>query len=367
MGLPAILRCARILDNSLTGSAKKQQGDGLGPGGSGDRIVERRVFLGTLAGGLFPGPLVARAQQGDRIYRIGILGNVPLSDRGSARLWGAFTDALKDLGYVPGRNSSIEYLSSDGKYERLPPLAAELVRHKVDIIVAPAAQNVVAAKLASQTIPIVMVSVGDPVGNGLVASLARPGGNVTGTSFLTSALVGKQLELLKQIAFSASRLAMLLNPANPGHPLTLPPGKAAAQSLGVHLQVVEARGPADLEKSFAAMAREHAGGLFVPWDGTFLVHAVRITELAARTRLPTLYGQRRYIDVGGLASYGPSADESFRRAAAYVDKILKGAKPGELPVEQPTKFEFVINMKTARTLGLTLEPSFVRGADEVVQ
>jgi len=329
--------------------------------------VERRVFLGTLAGGLFPGPLVARAQQGDRIYRIGILGNVPLSDRGSARLWGAFTDALKDLGYVPGRNSSIEYLSSDGKYERLPPLAAELVRHKVDIIVAPAAQNVVAAKLASQTIPIVMVSVGDPVGNRLVASLARPGGNVTGTSFLTSALVGKQLELLKQIVSSASRLAILLNPENPGHPLALEEAKVAAHSLGVQLQAVEVRGPGDFETAFEATRREHAGGLFVPWDGTFLVHLVRITELAKRTRLPALYGQRNYVDAGGLSSYGPSALESFRPAAGYVDKILKGAKPADLPVEQPTTFELVINLKTTKALGLTILPSLLGRADEIIQ
>ena len=329
--------------------------------------LDRRRFVALTAAGVLAGPAAARAQQASRMYRIGILGNVPLADPGSARLWGEFTRGLQDLGYVEGRNAAIEYVSSDGKYERLPELAADLVRHNADVIVVPAAQNVVAAKQATQTIPIVMASVGDPVGNGLIASLARPGGNVTGTSFLTSALVGKQLALLKQFTPQASRLAILLNPANPGHPLTLPPGKAAAQSLGVHLQVVEARGPADLEKGFAAMAREHAGGLFVPWDGTFLVHAVRITELAARTRLPTLYGQRRYIDVGGLASYGPSADESFRRAAFYVDKILRGAKPGELPVEQPTKFELALNMKVAKALGLTVPSSLVGGADEVVQ
>ena len=329
--------------------------------------LDRRRFVALTAAGLLAGPATTRAQQAGRVYRIGILGNVPLADPGSARLWGEFTRGLQDLGYVEGRNAAIEFVSSDGKYERLPALAADLVRHNADVIVAPAAQNVVAAKQATQTIPIVMASVGDPVGNGLIASLARPGGNVTGTSFLTSALVGKQLALLKQLTPQASRLAILLNPANPGHPLTLPPGKAAAQSLGVHLQVVEARGPADIEKGFGAMSREHAGGLFVPWDGTFLVHAVRITELAARTRLPALYGQRRYIDVGGLASYGPSADESFRRAAFYVDKILRGAKPGELPVEQPTKFELALNMKVAKALGLTVPSSLVGGADEVVQ
>jgi len=329
--------------------------------------LDRRRFVALGAAGLLAGPAAVRAQQAGRMYRIGILGNVPLADPGSARLWGEFTRGLQDLGYVEGRNAAIEFVSSDGKYERLPALAADLVRRHADVIVAPAAQNVVAAKQATQTIPIVMASVGDPVGNGLIASLARPGGNVTGTSFLTSALVGKQLALLKQLTPQASRLAILLNPANPGHPLTLPPGKAAAQSLGVHLQVVEARGPADIEKGFGAMSREHAGGLFVPWDGTFLVHAVRITELAARTRLPALYGQRRYIDVGGLASYGPSADESFRRAAFYVDKILRGAKPGELPVEQPTKFELALNMKVAKALGLTVPSSLVGGADEVVQ
>ena len=329
--------------------------------------IDRRRFLASTTAGLLAAPAAAWAQQAGRTYRIGILGNIPLSDPGSAQLWGAFTSGLQDLGWVDGRNITIEYVSSDGKYERLPSLAADLVRNKADVIVAPAAQNVVAAKQATRTIPIVMASVGDPVGNGLIVSLAKPGGTVTGTSFLTSALVGKQLALLKQLTPQATRLALLLNPANPGHPLTLEEAKVAAQSLSVHLQAVEARGLADIEKGFAAMTREHAGAFFVPWDGTFLVHAVRITQLAARTRLPALYGQRRYVDAGGLASYGPSADESFRRAAAYVDKILKGARPGDLPVEQPTKFEFVINMKTARTLGLAISPSLVAGADEVIQ
>jgi len=330
--------------------------------------VRRRAFLGTLAvvsGGLLA-PLAAEAQQAGKIYRIGILGNVPLTGPGSARLWGKFVQGLRDLGYVDGGNITIEYLSSEGKYERLPALAADLVRLKVDIIVAPAAQNVVAAKQATPTIPIVMVSVGDPVGNGLVASLARPGGNITGTSFLTSAIVGKQLELLKQITPHVSRLAILLNPANPGHLLGLEEAKVAAHSLGVQLQALEARGPDDLERAFAATTRERAGALFVPWDGMFLLHLTRITQLAAKTRLPTMYGHRGYVDAGGLASYGPSALESFRRAAAYVDKILKGAKPGDLPVEQPTKFELIINLKTAKALGLTIPPSLLGRADEVI-
>src|SRR5262247_75919 len=227
--------------------------------------LDRRRFLALAASGLFAAP-AALAQPVGRVSRIGILGNVSLSDPGSAQLWGAFVKGLQDLGYVDGRNITIEYVSSDGKYERLPALAADLVRHKSDVIVAPAAQNVVAAKRATQTIPIVMVSVGDPVGNGLVKSLAQPGGNVTGTSFLTSALIGKQLELLKEINPHASRLAILLNPGNPGHGLTLEAAKVAARSLGVQVVTVEARGPEDLGRAFAAIARERAGGLFVPWD-----------------------------------------------------------------------------------------------------
>jgi len=329
--------------------------------------MDRRTFATLLGGGIITRPLAALAQRAEKVYRIGILGNVPLSDPGGARLWGEFVQGLRDLGYVDGRNITIENLSSEGNYERLPALAAELVRLNVDVIVAPAAQNVVAAKRVTQTIPIVMVSVGDPVGNGLVASLARPGGNVTGTSFLTSALVGKQLELLKEIAPRVSRLAVLFNPANPGHSLMLEEAKAAAPSLGIQLQAVKARGSADFESAFAAMTKERAGGLFVPWDGTFLVQATRITQLAAKTRLPTMYGQRRFVDIGGLACYGPSAPESFRRAAAYVDKILKGTKAADLPVEQPTKFELIINLKTAKTLGLKIPESLLQRANEVLQ
>jgi putative ABC transport system substrate-binding protein len=327
----------------------------------------RRAFIAITAGGLLSAPLTVRAQPDGKVYRIGILGNVPVSDSGGARLWGAFTDALRQLGYVEGRNLRIEHLSSEGRYDRLPALAAELVRRQVDVIVAPAAQNVVAVRQASRTIPIVMVSVGDPEASGLVASLARPGGNVTGTSFITSVMVEKQLELLKQIAPRAERQALLLNPANPGHPIALEKAKATAQSLGVRLLVVEAGGSDDLERAFSDMTAQHAGALLVPWDGTFLLHAERITRLAARTRLPAMYGQRTYVDRGGLVCYGPSASESFHGAAAYVDKIFKGAKPGDLPVEQPTTFEFVINLKTARALGLTIQPALLQRADQVIE
>src|SRR5262245_2074487 len=273
--------------------------------------MHRRTFLGTVSAALLSAPLAAKAQQTAAMRRVGILGNVPLSDPGSRYLWGVFTQGLKDLGYVDGQNVSIDYVSSDGRYERLPTLAAELVRRKADVIVAPAVQNVVAAKQASATIPIVMVSVGDPVGNGLITSLAHPGGKVTVTSFVASLIVGKQLELLKQINPQVALLALLLNPANPGHPLLLREAKAVAHSLGVQLLPLELRGPDEFQTGFARLTKERAGALFVPWDGTFLVHLVRIVQLAASTRVPTLYGQRGYVDFGGLVSYGPSAPEAF--------------------------------------------------------
>jgi len=330
-------------------------------------VISRRVFISTLTGGLLAAPIAAGAQQAGRVYRVGILANVPLTDPGGAVVWGAFVQGLRDLGYEPGRNLILEVRSSDGRYDRLPALAAELVQLNVDVIVAPAAQNVAAAMQASRTIPIVMAAVGDPVGDGLVASLARPGGNVTGTSFVTSALVGKQLELLRQLVRHVSRLAILVNPANPNHPLVLDAARAAARSMGVQLKAMNARGPDDFTPAFKTMTAERAGACFVPWDGTFLVHLARITQLAASTHLPALYGHRGYVDAGGLACYGASALESNRRAAAYVDKILKGAKPADLPVEQPTTFELVINLKTAKALGLTIPPSLLARADQVIE
>jgi ABC-type uncharacterized transport system substrate-binding protein len=329
--------------------------------------MRRRRFLLLAAAGPLAVWRAATGQPPPKKYRIGVLGNVPLSDPGGARLWGEFELGLRDLGYQNGRNIVLEHRSSEGHYERLPALAAELVRLQVDVIVAPAAQNVLAARQATQTIPIVMVGVGDPVGSKLVASLAHPGGNITGSSFVASSIIGKQLELLKQLAPSSTRLAVLLNPANPGHQLALDQARTAARSLSVQLQTIEARGRDEIERAFALMTREHAGAALVPWDGLFLLHLTRIVQLAAKARLPAMYGHRGYVDAGGLATYGPSAVESFRRAAAYVDKILKGAKPGDLPVEQPSKFEFILNLRTAKTLGLALSPSLVGRADEVIQ
>src|SRR3989449_4391388 len=325
--------------------------------------MRRRTFVaGTVA--LLAAPHAADGQPAGKVYRIGILGNVPVTSPEGARLWGAFIQGLRELGYVEGRNITIEHRYSEGQYGRLPDLAADLVRLNVDVIVAPATQNPLAAKQATRTIPIVMTGAGDPVGGGLVASLARPGGNVTGLSLLAPAVVGKQLELLKEITPQMSRVAVLSNPSNSSFTVLLGEAKVAAHSLGVQLQTLEARGPDEFERAFAALTRKRAGALLVPTDGMFLLHRARIVELAAKSRLPAMYGTREFV---GLMVYGASLRENFRRAATYVDKILKGAKPGDLPVEQPTKFELVINLKTARALGLTIPPSVLARADEVIE
>jgi ABC-type uncharacterized transport system substrate-binding protein len=324
------------------------------------------VILGTVALmlALLATPLAAGAEQ---VFRIGILGNVPLTDPEGSRNWGAFIQGLRDLGYVEGRNITIEHRSSEGHYERLPELAAELARLQVDVIVVPASQNAFAAKQATRTIPIVMIGDPDPVGAGLVASLAQPGGNVTGLSMLSPEMVGKELELLKEIVPRVSRVAILVNPTNPTQPLWLEHAKVAARTLGVELQAQEARGPENFERAFAAMTRERAGALFVIADGMFLLNRTRIVGLAAKHRLPTMYALRGFVDAGGLVVYGASLTDNSRRAATYVDKILKGAKPADLPVEQPTKFELVINLKTAKALGLKIPESLLQRADQVIE
>jgi putative tryptophan/tyrosine transport system substrate-binding protein len=281
---------------------------------------------------------------------VGILSNVPLSSPQGAPMWGAFVEGLRDLGYVEGKNVTIVDRSSEGKYERLPELAAELVRLKVDVIVAPATQNVRAAQQASRTIPIVMAGASNPVGGGLVASLARPGGNVTGVSMVGEHMTAKQLELLKETIPGVARAAVLGNPTNVRFLDWVREAKDAARTLGVDLVVVEARGPDDFERAFALMKRERVVGVVVSADGMYLLHPARIAALAARHRLPTIYGVREFVDVGGLMTYNPSMRESFRRAATYVDKIFKGAKPGDLPVEQAAKFDLIINVKVAKAL-----------------
>ena len=264
----------------------------------------------------------------------------------------------------------IEYRDAEGKLERLPTLAAELGALKIDVIMAGGTTQALPAKQATKTIPIVFASAIDPVTDGLVASLARPGGNVTGLSALTPALVGKRLELLKQAVPGVSRVAVLWQPGAYGERTekdTLKEAEVAARALGVQLQFVEARGPVDLDRAFSDMTRAHAGALTAFGGTMFLIERRRLVDLAAKNRLPAVYGLREYVDAGGLMSYGPNNVDLFRRAATYVDKILKGAKPADLPVEQPTKFELVINLKTAKDLGLTIPQSALARADEVIQ
>jgi putative ABC transport system substrate-binding protein len=283
----------------------------------------------------------------------------------------AFLQGLRDLGYNEGPNLVIEYRDAEGKPERLPALAAGLVALNVDVIVAGAGTlSALAAKQATTTIPIVFPVVGDPVADGLVTSLARPGGNLTGLSAVSTELIGKLLELLKQAVPGVSRVALLLKPdAAPERTMQgyLKESDAAARALGVQLQVVEAQGPEDFDRAFSDMSEAHADALVVLGTPVFQVARQRLVDLAAKSRLPTVFSYRAFVDAGGLMSYGPSFPDMFRRAATYVDKILNGAKPADLPVEQPTKFELVINLKTAKALGLTVPQSLLARADEVIE
>jgi ABC-type uncharacterized transport system substrate-binding protein len=319
------------------------------------------VFL-ALGLGVLVEPVVAPAQQpAGKHPRIGFLGDVP------PFLDEAFRQGLRELGYVDGQNIVIEHRAAEWKYERLPGLAAELVRLKVDVIVAASPPATEAAKQATRTIPIVFTVVGDPVAAGFVASLARPGGNLTGLATIGPELLGKQLEMLRRIAPKIFRVAILSNPSQGGHRLAVRQAEGASQALGVQLQVVEAHTPAEIETAFAAMTSQRAGGLIVLRDAVFRAQRAQIVALAAKNRLPAVYGLREEAEAGGLIAYGASVPQNFRRAATYVDKILKGAKPADLPVEQPTKLELVINLKTARALGLTIPPSLLGQADEVIE
>jgi putative ABC transport system substrate-binding protein len=332
--------------------------------------MERRAFLGGLAGSLLAAPLAAQAQQAAKVYRIGILGNVPLTDPGGARLWEVFIQGLRDLGYVEDRNLMIEYRSAEGKPERLPALAAELVGLKVDVIVAPNTPAALAAKQATRILPIVFIGAGDPVTSGLVTSLARPGGNVTGLSVLSTELVGKWLELLQQAVPGVGRVAALWQPGAMDERTDrdmFKGAEVAARALGVRLQFVEARGPADFERAFSDMIRANADALTVRPAPMFISERRRLVDLAAKNRLPAVYAWREFVDAGGLMAYGPTGADLYQRAATYVDKILRGAKPADLPVEQPTKFELSINLKTAKALGLTIPQSVLGRADHVVE
>ena len=328
--------------------------------------MKRREFIALVGGAAVGWPVAASAQQPAKIARIGYLS---INLAGSSLLE-AFRQGLRDLGYVEGRNVVIEYRDAEGKLERLPALAAELVALKVDVILAPGTHHALATKQATRTLPIVVVGAADPVTDGLVTNLARPGGNVTGLSALAPELVGKRLELLTQIVPGISRVAVLWEPGALGERTERDLQKDAevvAQALGVRLQFLEARAPADFDRVFSDMTRARADALTGLWGAMFFGERKRLVDLAAKNRLPAVYPLREYVDAGGLIAYGPNFADLIRRAASYVDKIFKGAKPGDLPVEQPTKFELVINVKTAKALGLEVPPSLLARADEVIE
>jgi len=328
--------------------------------------MDRRAFL-VGAAALLAAPLAAEAQPAGKVPRIGYLS---LNLATSPHLHEAFRQGLRDLGYVEGRNVVIEYRDAEGKLERFPALAAELVALKVDVIVVTSTPAALAAKQATKTLPIVFAAAGDPVASGLVTSLARPGGNVTGLAVLAPELVGKCLELLTQAVPGVSRVAVLWYPGGHGERTEkniLTGAEVAGRALGVRLQFVETRGPADFDGAFAEMTRARAGALTVLPSNMLINERRRLVDLAAKNRLPAVYGSREFVDAGGLMAYGPSFADMFRRAATYMDRILKGAKPADLPVEQPTKFELVINLKTAKALGLTIPQSLLLRADQVIE
>ena len=326
----------------------------------------RRRFVLALMAWALAAPLASFAQQSAKIARIGFLH--PASPQSADIRLQAFRDGLGELGYVEGKNLQLEVRWGEGKLERLPTLAAELVQAKVDVIVASSSPGVVAAHQATRTIPIVMPTSSDPVGDGLVASLARPGGNITGLSQMAPELGEKRLQLLKEMFPKVSHaMAVLWNPAYVGMRARFEQAKAAAPAVGLTVQSVEVRDTRELDLAFEAIIREHPEALLLLVDPFTFSQRSRIVEFAAEQRLPAMYETSDFVDAGGLISYGPNISELFRRAATYVDKILRGAKPADLPIEQPTKFELVINMRAAKALGIKFPDSILLRADEVIE
>ncbi len=325
----------------------------------------------VLSFGILLAPLAAGAQQAGKVWRIGYLGSTPPTTPEVVRNLEAFRQGLRERGWVEGQNIVIEYRWAEGRVERFPSLAADLVSLRPDLLVTVTTPGARAAKQATSTIPIVMVYVIDPIGQGLVASLARPGGNITGQTFVVGPeIVGKQLELLKEVVPRVSRVAALWHPgayAERTRRDMLKETEVAARALGVQLQLVEVRGSSDLDSAFSAMTRDHAGAFIVLSSPMLYREHRRIVDLAAKHRLPAIFAWREPVDAGGLMAYAVNAPDMFRRAAVYVDKILRGTKPADLPVEQPTRFELVINLKTAKALGLTIPQSVLIRADEVIQ
>jgi putative ABC transport system substrate-binding protein len=325
--------------------------------------VDRRAFISTLASGLLAAPLAAEAQQVTTFFRVGLLSGGP---RGEPTTRSPFRERLHELGWMEGKNLILELRYAEGKLERLPDLAAELVQLKMDVIVTVGTNAAAAAKNATSTIPIVFLS-GDPVRAGLVRNLARPGGNITGLSMVASELYVKRLQILREAVPWVKRVAVLYDPANPSFATATQDTAGAIRSLGIETDRIEVRSPDDLEAAFRTAKRTGADAVFFIADQLFFVARGRMVNLALEHRLPSIAEGKEFAEAGALMSYAPSIPALAREMAVYVDKILKGVKPGDLPIQQPTQLELVINLKTARTLGLTIPPSLLQRADEVIQ
>ena len=325
----------------------------------------RRMMLLVVAMSVTCCPLRTLAQQQSRVWRVGFLLPNPLSD--NSRNVDSFLRGMRELGYIEGRNLIIERRSADGHFERLPGMAAELVQLKVDVIVAGGSPAIIAAQKATSTIPIVMASTGDPVGSGFVKSLARPGGNITGLSNMTGDTGAKEVDLLLATVPKLSRIGVLLTPTSATYRAISESVQAGAEKASVKTVVIEASTLQDIKNAFAAMSTENVGAVVVGAAPFFNLHRAQIADLAIQYRMPAIFGNRAYVEAGGLMSYGPRISDHYLRAANYVDKILKGAKPGDLPVEQPFTLELVINIKTARAIGLTIPPSLLARTDDLIQ
>jgi putative tryptophan/tyrosine transport system substrate-binding protein len=326
-------------------------------------MMDRRAFV-TRLGAVLAAPLAAEAQQAGKVYRVGFLWDSPAVWPHAIQ---AFRRGLRDLGWIEGKNIVLEFRWAEGQFDRLPRMVDDLIRLKVDLIVAPTSIYTDAAKRATSTIPIVFVSHADPVNTGHVASLARPGSNATGTTIIMSETMVKSLELLKATIPTLARVAAIWDPATPSHRPALNAVEVAGPVLGLRLQPVPVRSATEFDSAFSAIVQERSGAVLVLSTPLFMRGAKRLAELAIMHKLPTMFGPREHVDAGGLLSYSPDRADLYRRAAGYVDKILRGAKPAEMPVAQATKFELVINLKTAKALGLTIPPSLLQRADQVIE
>jgi putative ABC transport system substrate-binding protein len=327
----------------------------------------RRQVLIALGLSALAAPLASLAQPQNKVWRVGFLALRHVNFVDTDYYYGPFREGMRELGYIEGRNLAIEWRSAEGRAERLPALVADLVQLKVDVIVTAGSAATSAAQKATSALPIVMATTPDPVGSGFVKSLLRPGANITGLSNLSVDINRKHLEIMLSIIPRLSRVAVLVNPTNSSHAAILKSTQDAARKLDIKVLPAEARTPQEIERAFSAMAREHAGAVIIAIDAFFIQQGRQIAQLAAKQRLPSMAGSREYVEAGGLMSYGQNLADNYRRAATYVDKILKGARPGDLPVEQPTTFELFINRKTAKAIGLAIPQELLLRADRVIE